>query len=355
VTARLLTFSATLILVFLFTASTSAQQQPQNVIFLIGDGMGTAQVTALKLSKHVTNFDRFALSGFSITRSTNNLVTESSAGGTALACGLRTYNGGVGVDTLGRPVESVLERARKHGKSAGVVVTSSITHATPACFLAHVNHRKKELEIAEQIAVSGVDVLIGGGRRFFDQHDGTAPKRLLDSMRMRGYSVLSSMPCDTATGSHLIALLGDEGLPPAGTRTYKLSDMVRCALDRLGNNEKGFFLMVEGSQIDWACSYNDFSQLLCEMEDFDGAVGVCLDYAGSHPNTLVLVTADHETAGLMIQGKDPGGSDMKALWPSKDHSAAMVPVFAKGPGAEFFGGIQDNFEIGLKIKRLLGD
>ena len=178
--------------------------------------------------------------------------------------------------------EAAHQHARFHanqpgGKSVGIVVTSSITHATPAAFLAHAVSRKSEYEIAEQIAHSRTDILIGGGRRFFlpERSGGgrTDDRDLLAEMRAAGYAAPTDLP-DTAVGrGPCIVLLADEGLPSAMKREITLARMVRSALAILRRNPNGFFLMIEGSQIDWAAHDNDFDALLAEMADFDGAIG----------------------------------------------------------------------------------
>ncbi len=352
--------SVVIIIILLILSSQLPAQSvhPRSIILLIGDGMGTAQVAALKLRQGRTNFDRFSVCGFSLTQSATHFVTESSAGGTALATGERTFNGAIAVDTAERPLQTALELALAGGRAGGVVVTSSITHATPAAFLAHVNLRKKEYDIAEQILQSGASVLIGGGRMFFRDRNQTTTATtmapLLSAVTTSGFTFASTPACDTIPGSRLLMLLEEEGLPLAGARTYTLGDLTGCALQRLESAPGGFFLMVEGSQIDWACHNMDFPQLLREMEDFDTAIGRAMDHAETHPGTLVLVTADHETGGLTLSGRMPDGSDMQGKWTSDDHTGVMVPVFVFGPGAERFGGIHENREIGRMIRELLG-
>lgn len=334
-----------------------SQDIPRNIIYCIGDGMGVAQVSAYQLRNRTTNFERFPVAGFSLTASATNLVTESAAGGTALSTGRRARNGVVSVDSADRPMETLLERARACGKSVGVVVTSSLTHATPAAFLAHAASRKEEFEIAEQIAASRTDVLIGGGRRFFlpkgaggDRTDG---RNLLAGMAAAGYTVADALPDSAYAAGPVIVLSASEGLPAAAKRDITLARMVRTALGILGTNPNGFVLMIEGSQIDWAAHDNDLTALLAEMRDFDGAIGEALDYAGADGSTLVVVTADHETGGLTLDGTKPDGSDLRALWAHGDHSASMVPLFASGPGERRFGGIRRNDEIARALFDLL--
>ncbi len=361
------------LLALLLPALLCAQKEtPRNIILLIGDGMGTAQLSAHVLQQKDSRFHEFPVAGFSMTQSANAFVTESAAGATALATGRRTVNGHLSLSHINEPLTTLLEAARAYaGKATGVVATSSITHATPAAFLAHVDSRKKEFEIAEQIASSGVDVAIGGGRRFFlpapegARTDGTD---LLAAMRARGYDVRTELhdgeanarTTEAATGAaagsaarRSIILMADEGLPKAGERSYSLGDMIRVALAALVQDSDGFVLMVEGSQIDWAAHANDLPQLHCEMADFETALAAALDFAARDRHTLVVVTADHETGGLSLTGKTPDGSDMNAHWAGDDHTGAMVPLFAFGPGSTRFGGIHRNEEIGKRLMELI--
>ncbi|MBL0176159.1 MAG: alkaline phosphatase [Ignavibacteria bacterium] len=332
--------------------------RPRNVILMIGDGMGAAQVSALRLHAGRTQFDRFPTAGFSVTCSADHLVTESASGATALSTGRRTTSGRVAMDSTGRPLQTVLEYAKSLGKATGVVATSAITHATPAAFLAHVDSRKKQNEIAGQITVSGVNVLVGGGRQFFTpaQEGGARGDglNLLLSMGGKGYAIFDSLRDVPGRFGSMVMLLAPDALAPAGARAATLSGMVDCALGMLRRHEHGFFLMVEGSQIDWAGHANDFPQLLREMSEFDSAVGRVLDFAEGDGSTLVVVTADHETGGLSLFGEKPDGSDLRAAWSTTEHSASMVPVFAFGPGRERFGGIRDNADIGRLLFRALG-
>lgn len=320
--------------------------------------MGTAQVaTAVLTGEDGGVFARFPIAGFSLTQSGSALITESGAGATALFTGTRVPNGRISLDASGRSLTTVMEAARAVGKSTGAVATCEITHATPAAFLTHAENRKFQAEIAEGIVHSGVELVIGGGRRRFlprDQggvrEDG---KNLMEELRRQGYSVVTrEKDLDTAR-LPLAALLHDEALPPAAKRTTPQRVHVLRALDLLSKDPDGFVLMVEGSQIDWACHDNQFDNLKAELRDFASAISAALDFAQSHPGTLVLVTADHETGGLTLGGTRPDGSDLSGTWATDDHTACMVPVFAFGTGAERFGGIHPNSRIGALVLEFL--
>lgn len=343
--AALLTVLLLLSVLLLLPGALRGQEKPDNIILLIGDGMGLAHVSALLLAKGSASFSAFPVAGFSVTTSASHGITESAAGASALSTAHKVTNGSVAMDDAGHALPSLLERARHYGKATGVVVTSSITHATPAAFLAHCASRSQEYDIALQIADGATDVLIGGGLRYFlpEQRGGSRP----DSLDL--LARLASRDCDTGrvlsgfvAGRKQLRLLADDALPPAGSRPVRLSEMVDSALRCLDASASGFVLVVEGSQIDWASHDNDCAQLLREMEDFDGAIAAALAYRTSHPRTLVLVLADHETGGLSVIAD----GDQPCAWTGTGHTACLVPVFAAGPAAERFGGIHQNNEIG---------
>ncbi|MCZ7556593.1 MAG: alkaline phosphatase [Bacteroidia bacterium] len=338
---------------------TAQREQPGNIIFMIGDGMGTGQLSALVLAKPGAAVLEFPVAGLSATQSATHFVTESAAGGTALSTGYRTNNASVGLRSDGKPAQTLLEFARDLGKAVGVIATSSVTHATPASFLAHVSSRKLEFDIAEQMAASGADVIFGGGRQWF-LPEGQGGKRtdgrnLLSEMQNKGYtvSVTQNPPADGSDKA--IWLTANDGTAPAPGRKPTSAEMLGEALRLLSKKEHGFVLMLEGSQIDWACHDNDFARTRDELLDFDNAVRIALDFAAKDGNTLIVVTADHETGGLGVMGTNPDGSDMQGQWLHKEHSGGLVPVLAYGPGAERFGGIQRNDELARKLFHCLGD
>jgi alkaline phosphatase len=339
---------------------THPENNPRNIILLIGDGMGPTHVTAGKYSTDVFNLDRFKTIGLVTTHSADKLVTDSGASATALATGVKTYNGAIGYSVERKPLKTVLEFAEDQGMSTGLVSTSSLTHATPASFVAHIDSRQKQPEIAEQIAESDVDVLIGAGWGYF------VPKNIPESKREdeknplvilknTGSYVETIQDMRTAPlNKRFTALLTSEHLPPASERDYSLAELTENAIKRLSTNPKGFFLMVEGSQIDWQAHDNNFLGIVSEMLDFDGAIGTALDFAQKDGKTLVVVTADHETGGFAIlDGSVMERKISKAEFSTGGHTATMVLVFAAGPGKEQFSGIQDNTDISKKIKNYI--
>ncbi|MGB3616876.1 MAG: alkaline phosphatase [Catalinimonas sp.] len=337
---------------------------PPNVIFLIGDGMGMSQVSAAYYyGTGEPNFARFPVIGLSRTSSATHKITDSAAGATAFSGGEKTYNGAIGVDTAGRRLTNLYELLAEHCPACptGVVSTSAVTHATPASFFAHEASRDSQEAIATQLAPSPVDFFAGGGQKFFyGREDGL---NYLDTLRAAGFVVNTTAlraPASWNRNQRYGYLLADNGMPKwSEGRGDFLPSATRMALDYLKGGDRPFFLMVEGSQIDWGGHANDGQYIVEEMLDFDRALGVALDYAEREGNTLVVVTADHETGGFTLRGTDrPDGKghDYDQLdfgFSSGGHSATMVPVFAYGPGAEAFAGTYQNTAIFDKFSRLL--
>jgi alkaline phosphatase len=333
-------------------------KKPKNIILLIGDGMGVAQIYAgYTANKGHLNIERCTYSGFSKTFSASNYVTDSGAGATAIATGKKTKNGCVGTDSLGNVLKTILEYAEDNGKATGLISTSSITDATPAAFIAHEIKRDSDECIAFDFLKTDIDVFIGGGQKYFmKRHD---KRNLLDSLTKRGYQVLFSMDkISRVTSGKLAGLTAYDNNPKyTEGRGDMLPNAASTAINILGKNEKGFFLMVEGSMIDWACHENDATYLINEMLDFDRTLGKALDFAAKDGNTLVIVTADHETSGVSIIDGNYATGDVSLNFAKKNatsisHTGVMVPVFAFGPGAEHFTGIFNNTAIFEKMMML---
>lgn len=334
---------------------TSKSSTPKNIILLIGDGMGTSQVYAgYTAKKGVMNITGMPVTGFSVTNSASNYITDSGAGGTALSTGVKTKNGSIGVDVDGKPLKTILEMAEDKGLSTGLVSTSAVTHATPASFIAHTPSRSKYEDIAYDFLNTDIDVFIGGGYNHFARRADSL--NLIDSLTARGYFIARDLKdVDVPSTQHLAALLADEHMPSMiKGRGDMLPDATELALKMLKRNKKGFFIMIEGSMIDWAAHDNDAESIVKETVDFDNAVGKALQFAVKNGETLVIVTADHETGGLGINGGNLETGEIVAAFTSKDHTATMVPVFAYGPGAERFTGVQQNTDIFKKCVQLLG-
>lgn len=335
------------------------KQRPKNIILLIGDGMGLTQITAgMYANNNQLHLERCTVTGIHKPYSANDLITDSAAGATAFACGVKTYNGAIGVDVNGKAVKTILQEARQYGLATGLIATSAITHATPASFIAHVPSRDQEEDIAAFFVDSGIDLFIGGGKKFFDRREKDT-KDLIQNMQRKGYFIshyaekdLHAIALDpgkpfgyfTADGSPLTVESGRDYLEPA----------THMALPFLAKRSpKGFFIMIEGAQIDWGGHANDTRYIIQEMLDFDRAIGAALDFAAADGHTLVIITADHETGGFAINP----GSNMDTIvgaFTTDQHTAALIPVFAFGPGAELFSGVYENTAIFHKMRKALG-
>jgi alkaline phosphatase len=352
------------VLLLIFATPAGAQEKirvhrdemPKNIILLIGDGMGLAQIQA----GLTTNFGRLNLFtirsiGFSRTQSATGYVTDSGAGATAISTGHKTYNGAIGVGMDSAAMRTILEYAEEAGKSTGLVSTSSITHATPASFIAHNVSRNNYEDIALDFLKTDIDVFIGGGRNNFTKRkDG---RNLVQELRDKHYQVMFSM--DSIKGlrqGKLAGLVAPEHNPSIieGRNREMLITSTQTAINILSKNKKGFFLMVEGSEIDFGGHANNTEYVAQEVIDFDRAIGAALDFAKLYGNTLVIVTADHETGGMAITGGSFKEGRVTAKFAVTDHTGIMVPVFAYGPGAGVFQGIQENTDLFDKMMLLLG-
>lgn len=340
-----------------FIPQATAPEKPVNVILVIGDGMGLAQIALAEfLYKPPSPLTHMEVVGLQKTHSASHLETDSGAAGTAMSCGVKTFNAAIGVDADSMPVQSILELARDHGMKTGLVVTSSIVHATPACFYAHVNSRGAYEEIASQLVKANVDVLVGGGEKYFDNRHSddvdlikTLERNQYEIVRLedpRGRAKLESIrkekkiACFTALEDPIRASMGRTYLP------YMAPEAVQALKKRA---DKGYFLMVEASQIDWAAHANDKEWLALEMQDAFTMMENLLELVNEDENTLLIITADHECSYMSLKGK----KSPKVEFNSKVHSSQMVPVFAHGPGAAEFAGIYENTAIFDKIRMLL--
>ena len=341
------------------------ENQSLSIIFMIGDGMGIPQVsTAFHFDESSPNFERFTSVGLARTESTSHKVTDSAAAATALATGIRSYNRAISVDPDSIAVNTILELLRDSlDYQTGLVSLTSITHATPACFYAHVVDRDMHEEIALQLVDSDLDFFAGGGWKYFiEREDG---RNLLDSFKAKNYHVDTSQLSAFIPNQKNAYLLAAESMPSkVEGRGDFLAIATQQSLDFLSQADKPFFLMVEGSYIDWAGHAEDSAMLIHEVIDFDRAIGVALDFLKTHPNTLLVVTADHETGGVSLDkqyapvlrfGQRQVIHDKLDInFSSNQHSAELVPVFAKGRGEHHFQGIYFNNQIYFKMLNALG-
>lgn len=333
----------------------SGATKPKNVILMIGDGMGMSQVSgAMTISGNSLKMTTTRHIGFATTQSYDNYVTDSAASGTAISSGEKTRNGMIGKGPDSTDVKHITEELReKMNMAYGVVSTSAVTHATPASFVAHNISRNDYEGIALDYVRKQPEVFIGGGKDNFvkrrDQRD------LVKVLQDDGYEVVYTMDDLQKVQSDKVAGLLAEGHMSrySDGRDYALAEATNVAIEVLMRNPNGFFLMVEGSQIDWGGHANDPQYVLEETFDFDLAVGVALQFASLNKNTLVIVTADHETGGMALPGGNLEDNSVQASFATQGHTGVVVPVFAFGPGAENFTGFFDNTDYSRKIKEVL--
>ncbi|SES07465.1 alkaline phosphatase [Salipaludibacillus aurantiacus] len=283
----------------------------ENVIFLIPDGFSASYATNYRHYKgEETIFDEL-LVGLMQTTSADNEVTDSAAAGTAMATGVKTNNDMMGIDPDGNELQSILKASTQHGKSSGLVATSTISHATPGAFAASVPTRANQADIAAQF-IGEVDVLLGGGKDYFlpEEEGGEANSHLLNEAIELGYEFIENRDelLNSENNDKLLGLFADDAMAPeldrGETDEPSLAEMTDAAIQSLSLNEDGFFLMVEGSQIDWAGHEHDSAWAMTDTEAFEKAVETAVDFAKEDGNTLVVIAGDHDTGGMSVGGYD---------------------------------------------------
>jgi alkaline phosphatase len=341
-----------LVLFQLFPGISHAQDtvETRNVILFIGDGMGLSQIyAAYTVNKGNLNMMKFPYTGFSMTSSASDYITDSGAGATAISCGKKTYNGAIGMDNDSIPCKTILEYAEENGLSTGLIATCAITHATPASFIAHQKSREWYENIALDFLKTDIDVFIGGGAQDFCGRSDSAD--LISRLKKKGYDIFlypSSIHLENSGKAAVFTAPVHDPKISEG-RGNMLPDATEEAIALLSRNKKGFFLMVEGSQIDWGGHDNDISYVVDETIDMDNAIGKALAFAERDGHTLVVVTADHETGGLSILNGDMEAGTVEVAFSTTSHTGIMVPVFAFGPEAENFSGVYENTAIFFKL------
>jgi alkaline phosphatase len=340
------------------THNETRQLVPDNIILLIADGMAEPQITATRYAHGQLHMDRMPYKGTVTTHSTRK-VTDSAAGATALATGHKTDNGMIAQLPDGSNIETIAQYASSIGKRTGLLASCRIVHATPASFAVHHDSRRDEFIIAEKFVSSGINLLLGAGFTHFLPEDegGSRPdgKNLIEQMRQMGYIYVDNedQVDEIIQADKGIAFLEATNLHRYPERGDQMIRLTNAALQNLKNSPNGFFLMIEGSQIDWAGHDNDPEWMIQEMIDFDNVVGEVLDFAELHGNTLVIVTSDHETGGLtLLRGET--NDDLTYSFSSDYHSAVSVPVLSFGPASERFSGMYDNTDIAKMMFELWG-
>ncbi|WP_432412827.1 alkaline phosphatase [Rasiella sp. SM2506] len=338
---------------FSFASSISQNtKKPKNIILLVGDGMGLSEISSsLYFNDKPSNFLRFSTVGLSMTSSSKELITDSSAGATAFASGIKTYNGAIGVDLKMNPAETIVEHVSKTDIATGLVVTSSVVHATPAAFYAHQESRRMYEEIAVDLVKSDLDFFAGGGLQYFQNRKDSLD--LVKQLEDNDFEVHTEKLPTKISAKKQAILLAPNGMPKMSEKRGNfLTNATMLAIGQLSKNKNGFFLLVEGSQIDWGGHDNDAEYLINEMIDFDKTIGAVLDFAKNNGETLVIVTGDHETGGFTLSADGMNYNKIIASFSTTGHSATMVPVFAQGPSEELFDGVYQNTKIFAIMKQL---
>ncbi|MDQ0857759.1 alkaline phosphatase [Bacillus sp. V2I10] len=378
----------------------------KNVIFMVPDGFSASYATNYRWFKGEESLMDSMLVGMHRTYSVNSEVTDSAAAGTAMATGVKTNNGMISTSPDGKELKTILEASEEAGKASGLVATSTITHATPAVFASHVASRANEADIAPQLLENEVEVILGGGKKYF-------PDSLLNEAKEEGYKFVddSKELANAEKTDKLIGLFAEEGMAPEldrnETKQPSLAEMTEKSLDVLKKDKDGFFLMVEGSQIDWAGHDQDAAWAMKDSEAFEDALAEVLEFAKKDKNTLVVVAGDHDTGGMSVGGYDKGDAKLEVLrnvtatgdfmvskltadrsnakevvkqyanidltdaenqkikvaskpdiaineviskralvgWSSTNHTGTDVPLYAFGPGSNLFSGLHNNTDL----------
>lgn len=326
----------------------------KNVILMIGDGMSLMHVyTAWAANRGKLWLENAQATGLSKTWAVKKLVTDSGSGGTSLATGVKTVYHAVGVDPEGKPLTSLVDVAKELGKDAGMAVTCRLWDATPCDFCCHNIDRDKEEELVGDYPTSGVDFVFGGGaQKFTNRKDG---RDIFKELQKKGYHVSRTLDDFFAydKNSRIFAVPYDKDTPLPDERCDLLARASMKGISLMNQNKNGFFMMIEGSQLDDYGHFNQLDLLMKETLDFDQTVGEVMKWAAKDGETLVVVTADHETGGLTLVNGNKDEGRVECCFSTKDHSGAMVPVYAFGPGAENFTGIFENTDVFKKIKKLM--
>lgn len=352
------------------------------VILFIGDGMGEAHRTAARWSSvgeaGSLNMDTLPFSSWAKTNNASDSVTDSAAASTAIATGNKTYNLRISIGVDGSSLPTIVENAQEMGMSVGLISNVPITHATPAAFAAHVISRHENTEIALQMLEHKLNLMMAGGEDDFlpASEQGCFPgvghrtdgRNLITEAENAGYTYICSAveleTIDLENTTHLLGLFADDAM----SRPYEptLAHITDAAISMLSQDPDGFFLMVEGGQIDWAAHDNIANLVISDVNDFDAAVAMGIMYADSNPNALLVVTADHETGGMHVSwessgetGEDgpfftPTGTPFFVNWDTTQHTSVDVPTSSQGYQAFSLTGTYENTRIYKTMRSVLG-
>lgn len=322
---------------------------PKNIILLIGDGTGLAQwYTGYTANHGQLNVFQVHDIGFSVTTSADSYITDSAAGATAWATGRKTNNRFISVDSVGTSLPTIAEKLKPAGFRTAIISAGDITDATPACFYAHQPDRGMSEAIAADFMNSTHDILIGGGVRHFSQRkDG---RNFLTELEGKGYTVATEFSkLDNLQGEKIVVLDDSAVVSKINGRGDFLTKSLQKTLSTFSQSNKPFFVMAEAAQIDWGGHANNIEYVAREVLDFDQAIGEAMKFVDENRETLLIITADHETGGISLIGGDMSQGRILANFATGDHTGIMVPVFAYGPGAEWFRGVYQNTAIYQKI------
>ncbi len=334
---------------FLFLTGCS-NDIPDSILLFIGSGMGTGHVSADYFFNDDSPFSEFDEIALIDTRPRGDRwITDAAAAASAIATGVKVEQGTLSQDTDGDPFPTILEIAQKHKKSTGIISTTSLTSAVPAAFMVHMNKWGREYQIAQKISESNVDVLLGGGLRFFKSEDDSSSSLIAD-MEAQGYTIITQQNqldlINPQKHDKLLGLFASEALRQATHRSLSLKMMTEKALGILSKNPKGFLLVVEGSQIDWRAHEKDDVGLLAEIQDFTDAINYGLIFRKDHPKLLLVVTGTNETGGVYLINDKKQDDSIGMKFVTGNHTANLCPVFAKGPQAKQIHGLMAINELG---------
>lgn len=328
-------------------------KRPKNVILLIGDGMGLTQIySGYTANKGQLSLFNIPTQGFSITKASDSYITDSAAGATAMATGHKTNNRFISVDTQGKPLELITQQLAKKNYKTAIISSGNITDATPAAFYAHQPERSLNEPIANDFLSNSSDILIGGGQKeFMSRKDG---KDLAKTLIEKGYTFSDKFASlDTIKNNRFVVLEDAAVVSMKNGRGDFLTKSFSKTVNTFSKTKNPFFIMAEGAQIDYGGHQTNVEYVVREMLDFDKLVGEAMAFVDQNPETLLIVTADHETGGLsLIDGSIEKGY-VHGSFSTNDHTAVPVPVFAYGPGSQNFSGVYQNTEIYSKIMELV--
>lgn len=325
----------------------------KNIILMIGDGMSLMHVyTAWTANRGRLWLDNAEAVGLSKTYCLDKLITDSGAGGTALSSGQKTNYHCVGVDSLGKPLESLCTLAHQLKKSAGIAVTCRLWDATPADFCCHNVDRENKLDLIADYVDADVDYVFGGGAKLFVNRPDK--RNIFEELKKKGFQLPTTYgELEKIKTGRVFAVPYPKDTPLPKERGDLLARVSIKGMNLLNQNHNGFFMMIEGSQLDDYGHTNNLDLLMQEMLDFDQTVGEVMKWAAKEKGTLVIVTADHETGGLTLLGGSIAQGTVQCRFSTNSHSGVMVPVYAFGPGSHLFTGLYENTAIYDKIKFLL--